>query len=348
MNLPPPLKIGPFTFSVPVIEAALSGYSDAPMRRLAKEFGAPFTLCEVFLDQFVLDVSKKRKARFYLAVKESDHPCGAQIMGSSPDEIVPAALRLTEYGFDLIDLNFACPVRKVLARGRGGALMKDVPRALEIAARVRERLPASIPLSVKLRKSYDDQPENCEKLFILIEGLIQIGVDAITLHGRTVEERYTGTADWEIVREAASFVSSLSGGRCALLGSGDLFSAETALSHIRESGVNGLAIARGAIGNPWIFRDLNAVMTGKAIPLPPSVQEQCEVIRKHWRLSEELYGFRRAATEMRKFLPPDRSGGFCHRTVLFGRDVCTARTAHCDKCVLNDICKKKIIKRGKK
>ena len=97
MSAFPPLTVGSLFFPVPVIQAALSGYSDAPMRRIAKNFGAPFTLCEVFLDQFVLDVSKKRKARLYLAVQQSDHPCGAQVMGSDPAEIVPAARRLVDF-----------------------------------------------------------------------------------------------------------------------------------------------------------------------------------------------------------------------------------------------------------
>ena len=295
----PELRIGPLSFAPPVMQAALSGYSDAPMRRMAKRFGAPFTLCEVFLDQFVLNVSKKRKARFYLAVKECDHPCGAQVMGSDPNEIVPAALRLVEFGFDLIDLNFACPVPKVLARGRGGALMKDVPRALEIAARVRDALPVQIPLTVKLRKSFDDSPENAEHLFDLLDGLFRLGVSAVTLHGRTVRERYTGVADWEIVRRAAEFVHARGG---KMLGSGDLFSAETALKRMAETNVDGVAIARGAIGNPWIFRDLNALYAGEPLPSPPSVAEQLDVIREHWSLSEDLYGFRRASTEMRKFL----------------------------------------------
>ena len=298
MSAFPPLTVGSLSFPVPVIQAALSGYSDAPMRRIAKNFGAPFTLCEVFLDQFVLDVSKKRKARLYLAVQQSDHPCGAQVMGSDPAEIVPAAQRLVDFGFDLIDLNFACPVPKVLARGRGGALMKDVPRALEIAARVRDALPAHIPLSVKLRKGFDDLPENEDRLFELLEGLISFGVSAVTLHGRTVRQRYAGAADWDIVRRAAGFVHRRGG---TIIGSGDLFTAETALHRMAESGVDGAAIARGAIGNPWIFRDLNALFAGEQVPSPPDVAEQGDVIREHWRLSEELYGYRRASTEMRKF-----------------------------------------------
>ncbi len=299
----PPLVIGPFRFPFPVIEAALSGYSDAPMRRLAKSFGCPFALCEVFLDQFVMDVSKKRKARLYLAVRDADHPCGAQVMGSQASEIVPAALRLVEFGFDLIDLNFACPVRKVLARGRGGALMADVPRALAIVEEVRRALPDSIPLTVKLRKGFDGSEKSREKFFALVDGLLDLGITGITLHGRTVEERYQGTADWDFVREVVRYIHEVkSRPDFPVIGSGDLFTAKIAEKRLTESGVNGLAIARGAIGNPWIFRDLRAVLSGAPLPAPPTIQEQRQVLADHWGMAEELYGPRRASTEMRKFL----------------------------------------------
>lgn len=177
--------------------------------------------------------------------------------------------------------------------------MKDVPRALEIAARVRDALPERIPLTVKLRKSFDDAPEHADSLFELLEGLFGLGIGAVTLHGRTVRERYTGVADWQIVRRAADFVHARGG---KILGSGDLFSAETVLRRIAEANVDGVAIARGAIGNPWIFREINALFAGEPLPPPPSIGEQYDVIRQHWSLSEELYGFRRASTEMRKFL----------------------------------------------
>lgn len=176
--------------------------------------------------------------------------------------------------------------------------MKDVPRALEIAARVRDALPESVPVTVKLRKSFDDEPENADHLFELLEGLFSLGISAVTLHGRTVRQRYTGTADWDVVCRAARFVHDRGG---TIIGSGDLFTAQTVLDRIRQTGIDGAAIARGAIGNPWIFRDLNALFAGKPLPPPPTVAEQYEVVREHWHLSEELYGYRRASTEMRKF-----------------------------------------------
>src|SRR5215469_15086016 len=137
-NVVPPLRLGAIEVRVPVIQAALSGYSDAPMRKIARKFGCEFALCEVMLDQFVVAVSK-RKSRLYFAELD-EHPIGAQLMGSEPVQFVRAAQRLVDVGFDLIDLNFACPVKKVLGRHRGGYLMSDPKSALAIVSAVRQNI----------------------------------------------------------------------------------------------------------------------------------------------------------------------------------------------------------------
>lgn len=298
-----PLKYGPLEISPPIIEAALSGYSDAPMRRIAKRFGCPMALCEVFLDQFVLNVSKRSKARLYLAVAETDHPCGAQLMGGDADEFVAAALKLLEFGFDAIDLNFACPVKKVLGRARGGSLMADPNRALKIAAKVRVALPDSVPLSVKLRKGFDDSPASEEHFFRLLEGLLDLGAAGITLHGRTVRQGYAGRADWDFVRRVKNWLSEVKNRPdFFLIGSGDLFDAETCVRRLTESRVDALALARGVIGNPWLFSEINALLSGRSVPRPPTLAEQKAVITEHWRMVEELYGPKRASAVMRKFL----------------------------------------------
>ncbi len=140
------------------MQAALSGYSDGPMRQIARRLGAPYTLCEVLLDQFVVNVTKGPKARRFLHVPDDDHPCGAQLMGDGPEQFALAAVKLAAAGFDVIDLNFACPVKKVLGRCRGGYLLSQPAVALEIVARVRDALPPEVPLTVKLRRGMDDAP----------------------------------------------------------------------------------------------------------------------------------------------------------------------------------------------
>ncbi|MGL4943193.1 MAG: tRNA dihydrouridine synthase [Thermoguttaceae bacterium] len=286
----------------PVIQAALSGYSDLPMRRLARQFGAGVTLCEVLLDKLVVEVSQ-RKSRLYYGIDDEDHPCGAQLMGSSPASFVAAAERLVNVGFDLIDLNFACPVKKVLGRGRGGHLLRDVSTALDIVAAVRDALPPHIPVTIKLRKGFDDTPTSRDQFFTLLEGAIARGIGGVTLHGRTVVQRYEGVSDWDFVREVKSWLVGCGerGEKIPLVGSGDLFDEETCAVRMRESGVDGIALARGVIGNPWLFERVVARLRGEPIPPPPTLAAQRELIAYHFDLAEKLYGEHRATTTMRAF-----------------------------------------------
>lgn len=294
-----PLRFGPLEIRFPVIQAALSGYSDGPMRTMARRFGAEFTLCEVMLDQFVVSVSK-RKSRFYFTGTD-EHPCGAQLMGCEPEQFVRAAARLVGEGFDLIDVNFACPVRKVLGRGRGGYMMSDPDAARVVLQRLRRELPEEIPLTVKLRKGFDDGPESRERFFRILDDAVQAGVCGVTLHGRTVRQRYEGESDWNFIAEVKRYLADRGHTGVTLVGSGDLFTAEICRRRLRESGVDGLALARGVIGNPWLFREVAAVLEGRKKPAPPTLAEQAEVLAEHFRLSAELYGEKRAATAMRAF-----------------------------------------------
>ena len=295
----PPLRLGAMEIRVPVIQAALSGYSDAPMRKIARKFGCEFLLCEVMLDQFVVAVSK-RKSRFYFADSD-EHPIGAQLMGSEPTQFVRAARRLVDEGFDLIDLNFACPVKKVLGRQRGGYLMSDPKSALDIVSAVRQHIPDTIPMTLKLRKGFDDSPESRARFFEILDEAVHLGICGVTVHGRTVRQRYEGESDWDFIREVKQHLLAKNRPDVAVIGSGDLFTAEICMQRLTESGVNGLALARGVIGNPWLFREVSAVLCQQPKPEPPGLAEQREVLAEHFHLSADLYGERRAATTMRAF-----------------------------------------------
>jgi tRNA-dihydrouridine synthase B len=333
------LRLGPVAIDFPVVQAALSGYSDWPMRVIARRLGAAYTVCEVMLDQFILNVTKGRKARRFLRVTDDEHPCGAQLMGAVPEEFPPAALKLVAAGFDVIDLNFACPVKKVLGRCRGGFLMSDPETALRIVALTRDALPPGVPLTVKLRRGMDDSPESRDRFFTIFDGAFRLGAAAVTVHGRTVRQRYEGTSSREFLRE----VKQHAGGR-TVLGSGDLFTAQDCFDMLRETGVDGVSVARGAIGNPWIFEQTRALAAAWESPhctphapregggksdtpyptagplasgplasgtayltysgarlFPPSLHRQRDVIAEHYRLSEEIYGPARCCRVMRKF-----------------------------------------------
>lgn len=292
----PELRIGPIQLDFPVVQAALSGYSDWAMRVLARRMGAPYTLCEVMLDKFVIEVTRGKKARQFLRVTDEEHPVAAQLMGANPEDFGPAAQRLVAAGFDVIDINFGCPVKKVLGRCRGGYLLTQVDTALEIVSRTREAVPPHVPVTVKMRRGMDDSQESRDKFFRIFDGAFALGVAAITVHGRTVQQRYIGPSRWEFLREVKRHA-----GPRTVLGSGDLFTAQACLDMIRETGVDGVTAARGAIGNPWIFRQARALAAGLSMPEPPTIFEQRDVIAEHYRLAEDLYGPEVCGRHMRKF-----------------------------------------------
>ncbi len=182
-----PLKIGPVPIGFPVIQGALSGYSDLAMRVIARRLGASYTMCEVVLDQFVLAGGKKLQRRWQIA--DEEHPVGGQLMGSDPAEFAVAARELAAAGFDVIDINFGCPVKKVLGRCRGGYHLSQPHVALEIVSRVREAVPPHIPVTVKMRRGIDDTAAAREDFFTIFDGAFARGIAAIAVHGRTVEQR---------------------------------------------------------------------------------------------------------------------------------------------------------------
>lgn len=291
-----PLRIGKIEIGFPAVQAALSGYSDWAMRVIARRLGAPYTLCEVLLDQFVVTAGHSKKNQGKLRVTDEEHPVGGQLMGANPDDFAPAALRLVDAGFDVIDINFGCPVKKVLGRCRGGFLLGQVETALEIVARVRDAVPPEIPVTVKMRRGLNNSPESRDKFFTIFDGAFERGVDAITVHGRTVEQRYIGPSSWEFLREVKRHA-----GNRTVLGSGDLFTPQACVDMLRSTGVDGVTVARGAIGNPWIFGQIRALLCGDPLPDPPSLHEQRHIIAEHYRLAEEIYGPQVCGRQMRKF-----------------------------------------------
>jgi nifR3 family TIM-barrel protein len=290
------LSIGGVRLASPVVQAALSGYSDLPMRVLARQYGAAYTLCEVLLDTFIAVIGKNKKNLARIAVSDDEHPVGGQLMGANPDDFAPAARRLVEAGFDVIDINFGCPVKKVLGRCRGGYLLGVPETALEIVGRVRDAVPAHVPVTLKMRRGIDDSPESADKFWTIFDGAFDRGAAAITVHGRSVQQKYVGPSSWEFLAAVKRHA-----GERTVIGSGDLFSAEACVAMMRETGVDGVSVARGAIGNPWIFRQTLALLAGGPALPPPTVHEQRDVLREHFRLSQELHGEQVAGRTMRKF-----------------------------------------------
>ncbi len=290
------LRIGSVKIGFPVVQAALSGYSDWPMRVVARRHGASYALCEVMLDQFLVALKDRAKTRHFLHIGDEEHPVGGQLMGAEPEQFAAGALKLVECGFDVIDINFGCPVKKVLGRCRGGFHLGQPDVALEIVRRTRAVVPDRIPVTVKMRRGIDDTAESRDKFFEILLGAFDAGVSAVTVHGRTVKQRYIGPSRWDFLREVKQEVGSRT-----ILGSGDLFSAQDCLDMLAQTGIDGVTVARGAIGNPWIFEQARALAAGEPLPSPPTLHEQREVIREHYHLAESLYDAKRCGQLMRKF-----------------------------------------------
>ncbi|MFV0444601.1 MAG: tRNA dihydrouridine synthase [Planctomycetaceae bacterium] len=289
------LRLGSLSLDAPCVQAALSGYSDWPMRAMARQFGAPYTIHEVMLDRFAREVGGTGRTEHHLRVTDNDHPVGAQLMGSVPADFGPAAQRLMEAGFDVIDINFGCPVRSAVGGCRGGYHLSQPEIAIEIIRRVRDSLPTRVPVTVKMRRGLDDSPLSRDRFFTILDGAFDAGAAAVTIHPRTVEQKYVGPSRWSFLREVKQHA-----GQRVVVGSGDLFSAPDCLRMLHETGVDGVSIARGAIGNPWIFSQCRALLAGEALPLPPSVADQRIALVRHWKLAVSTYAGR-AINTMRKF-----------------------------------------------
>lgn len=287
-------RIGSIELEVPFVQAALSGYSDLPMRRLARRYGAPYALNEVVLDKLVLQKGRHRRA--ILSVPPDDHPVGGQLMGANPEDFAPAAAAMAEAGYDVIDINFGCPVRKVLGRCRGGFLLSQPGTALGIVRGVVNAVGRTHPVTVKMRRGMDDSGESERHFFEILDGAFEAGVAAVTVHGRTVAQRYVGPSRWDFLRRVKKHV-----GDRTILGSGDLFSAEDCLRMIAETGVDGVTIARGCIGNPWIFAECRALWRGGPLLPPPAIAQQRDAIEYHWEQIVDVYGEVIGAKMIRKF-----------------------------------------------
>jgi nifR3 family TIM-barrel protein len=286
------LKLGNHSLDVPFFQAPLSGYSDRAMRVLAREYGAPLTYAGVTLDKIVLH--KVAFSKLFSRPGEDEGLVGAQILGANPETMAEASALLVNLGFPLIDLNFACPVPKVLRRFCGGYLQKEPDAAIKIIQYVRNAV--SCPVTIKLRAGFNNSRESQDKFWQICQGAVTEGVDAIIIHGRTVKNLYSGMGDWGIISDVKRQFP-----QATIVGSGDVMDAETVIKRLKTSGLDGVIIARGAIGNPWIFKEARALWEGMPKPEGPSLSEQGEVFLRHYELIAETRPMIKSVRHFRKF-----------------------------------------------
>lgn len=289
------MRIGPIKLASPFCQAGLAGYSDRAMRVVARRRGCPYAVTEALLDVILL--AGGQGLRRSVDIDDEDHPVAGQVMGSEPQTMAPAARLLAGAGYDVIDLNFACPVKKIKNKARGGHMLRDVPRALEVLKAVRAAVPPDVPTTISLRRSFDDSPESRDQFYDIVDAAWANGYAAVRVHARTVEQKYLGSAEWSALSEVKRRYPERT-----ILGSGDVFTAEDAVRMLRETGVDIVWIARGAIGNPWIFRHAAAILGGadRSSIAPPTVGEQRGALAEHFAIAMQIHGEQLAGRRMRK------------------------------------------------
>ena len=281
------LKIGTVELENPVALAPMAGVTDLPFRILCKEQGCGLMCTEMVSAKALL--YKNRNTRPLLETRPEEHPIAVQLFGSDPEIMTEMALQLEEGPYDIIDVNMGCPVPKIVNNGEGSALMKNPKLAEAILSSMAKKLHK--PLTVKFRKGFTEDTVNAVEFAKMAENC---GAAAVAVHGRTREQYYSGKADWDIIRRVKEAVS------IPVFGNGDIFTPEDAKRMKEETGCDGLMVARGAKGNPWLFhRIAHYLNTGELLP-PPSKEELKAMILRHGELQTEYKGEAIAMREMRK------------------------------------------------
>jgi tRNA-dihydrouridine synthase B len=292
------MRIGPIEIAAPFCQAGLAGYSDRAMRVVARRRGCPYAVTESLLDVIMLSGGMGLKKS--IDINDEDHPVAGQVIGSEPEQMARAAVILSQHGYDVIDLNFACPVKKIKNKSRGGHMLMDVPRAVAILRAVRDALPPNVPTTVSLRRAFNDTAQSEDQFYQVFDAVFAHGYAAARVHARTVEQKYLGKSRWPFLKALKERYP----GR-TILGSGDIFTADDAVRMLRETGVDMVWIARGAIGNPWIFQHarhlLNSGLStqGSALP-PPTISEQHHALEEHFGIAMQIHGEQLAGRRMRK------------------------------------------------
>ncbi len=285
------MKIADLELNNPWLLAPMAGFTDAVMRTLCDEQGASLTYTEMVSAKGLYYGGKRSKTAELTYIPEGAGPTAIQIFGSEPEVMAFAARVLENFPNKILDINMGCPVPKVVRNGDGSALMQDPHLVYDIVKAVCDA--TDKPVTIKTRKGFtDDRPLAVEVALAAQEA----GAAAVCIHGRTRSQYYSGAADRSIIRDVKQALD------IPVIASGDVTDAESGMSMMRETGCDLVMIGRGALGNPWIFRELDAAYKGEDIPGRPSPEEICEMMIRHLDMLASLKGEHVAVREFRKYI----------------------------------------------
>lgn len=284
------LKLGNFTLKSNVIQSPMAGCTDLPYRLIARQYGMEFAFLEMVAAESLVRKNEKTIEELMMTCAE-DKPLGAQLMGCKADVMGEAAAIVEQMGFDLLDLNLGCPAPKVAGKGSGSALLACPDKAKDIFESVVKNV-KKIPVTIKMRLGVTDPSgDEAVKIAKIAE---DSGIVAVSVHGRTRVQGYSGQANYEAIGRVKSAV------KIPVFGNGDVLGGEDALRLRRVAGCDGVMIGRGGLGNPWIFKNIEAVLNGTGTVHEPSFEEKKEALLKHMDLEVRYRDERSALFHMRR------------------------------------------------
>ena len=283
------MKIGNIEIENCLALGPMAGVTDLPFRLLCKEMGCNMLYTEMVSAKAILYKNKNTKE--LLNIDKNEHPVGVQLFGSDPDIMAQIAAQVEEGECDFIDINMGCPVPKIVNNGEGSALLKQPKLVEEILTKMVKAV--NKPVTVKIRKGFENGTVYAVEIAKIAESC---GVSAIAVHGRTREQYYSGKADWDVIKDVKKAV------KIPVIGNGDIFSAEDAKAMKEYTGCDGLMVARGARGNPWIFREIKEYLENGNVIDKPTINDIREMIISHAKMLVDYKGEYTGIREMRKHI----------------------------------------------
>ncbi|MFI3322159.1 MAG: tRNA dihydrouridine synthase DusB [Rikenellaceae bacterium] len=286
------MKIGNIELSEnPLFLAPMEDVTDPSFRYMCKEFGADVMYTEFISSDGLIRDARKSLAK--LDIFDYERPIGIQIYGSEIEPMVEAAKIAAAASPEMVDINFGCPVRKIAGRGAGSGMMKDVDKMVEMTRRIVESV--SLPVTVKTRLGWDEDSKNIHEIALRLQ---DVGIAALTIHGRTRAQLYKGEADWTLIGE----IKNDSRIKIPIIGNGDIDSPQKAKEMFDRYGVDAIMIGRATYGRPWIFQEIKHYLSTGEILAQPSTIERVEIAKRHLKRSIEIKGEVVGILEMRRHL----------------------------------------------